>query len=281
MKEGGSEKVKFNEWGQHQPQHIKDMLEESCWKTLIHVTNGVARAWRKINKGSVDQAKKIGGELEESDRLDVNSMVEQSRALIKKPGNILAQRTIKFSTAYRWAPAQDTCEPGDGIIAAPMPYHKCIDVEVDILTKDRHALLKNWKKCLQGTVVPREEDSENNKTKTKKAEGPRHVSVFDSKLAVHAFRLLLVFPCLERLLHPIVPLNPDKALMKEFNAGYTDVTAQKILADLRNSALWKYVGAINRCPNVQKIRYIICKLRHENNYTGNSHARSSSLPSFL
>jgi hypothetical protein len=268
MKEGGLEKVQLNEWGQRQPQHIKDMLEESGWKTLIDVTNGVARAWRRINKGLVNQAKKIGGELEESDRLDVTSMDQESRVLIKKLGKILAERTIKFSTAYRWAPAQDTCGPGDGMIAAPMPYHKCFDVEVDIPTEDRRALLKKWRECLQGAVAPREENSENNKTKTKKAEGPRHVSIFDFKLAVHAFRVLLVFPCLERLLHPINELDRDRALMKEFSAGYTDVTAQKLLADPRGSALWKHMSAIDMCPNVQKIREIVCKLRHENNYTG-------------
>lgn len=155
--------------------------------------------------------KKTEGDVADEERVDLASATADQRQAIQMFGQAFAVKCIKFSTDYRWLPTQTTCGADEGMVAAPMPPHKCFDVKLAIPDDEHEELLLKWqkacKKAVDGGVVKKDNT----------------LNMIQFTMAVHDFRVLMVFPCLERI------MNESKDVKAELAAGLTNASAQKLL----------------------------------------------------
>jgi hypothetical protein len=228
--------IRLNRWGRSQPPRVKALLKNRGWKQVFVLSADVKKVWTKMNSQLGTQVKKIDGDLQDEARVDVSSATEEQRETIRNFGRIFRDKTIKFSTDYRWLPTELTCGADEGMVAAPMPVHKCFDVQLEIPASELEHMTSRWSeavdRALKGGAINKDQTFNFHK--------------FNN--AIHDFRVLMVFPCLERI------MNEDENVREELEEGLTDTTAKRLLQDPKNTHLWAYMDGINDMPTRSELR---------------------------
>jgi hypothetical protein len=240
------QELKLNGWGRSQSEAVRKELTQQGWAVVDDLADKVTKEWSKINAALNKDMKKTGGEPTDRDRIDASKLNTESRNVIGSLGKLLAAKTIKFGTDYRWLPNAETCSSEEGMLAAPMPPHGAFDIHLGIPEEEMSFMMPAWHAAI--------------KTAASKA-SKNEFSLYNFTKACHEMRVLTTLPCLLRL------QSQDKALKRELKRGLVDDTAEALLQNSEETRLWRYMAEIDKMPAIQCLRRLLCQIRGQRNFT--------------